>query len=110
MKSYKLKPFSAGAAIDYAKNLNPQQLKVVQEADGAALVLAGAGSGKTRVLIYRLAYLLEKGVDPLEIAAAHMCHAMKIYRTIMSYEDYKEHMKFVLNHEDPKPFEPLTLH
>lgn len=54
--------------------------------------------------------LLEKGVDPLEIAAAHMCHAMKIYRTIMSYEDYKEHMKFVLNHEDPKPFEPLTLH
>lgn len=54
--------------------------------------------------------LLEKGVEPLEIAAAHMAHAMKIYRTVMSEEDYREHMKFVLNYTQPEPFQPLTLH
>lgn len=67
MKSYKLEPFSNDAAIDYRQNLNPQQLKVVEQASGASLVLAGAGSGKTRVLIYRLAYLLEKEVPPENI-------------------------------------------
>lgn len=54
--------------IDYEGALNPQQLKVVKEADGYSLVLAGAGSGKTRVLVYRLAYLLEKGVPERNIA------------------------------------------
>ena len=70
MKSYKLKPFHQETVIDYHKNLNPQQLKVVQEADGPSLVLAGAGSGKTRVLIYRLAFLLEQGVSPKNILLA----------------------------------------
>jgi DNA helicase-2/ATP-dependent DNA helicase PcrA len=50
------------ARIDYRNELNPEQLKVVTEAEGPCLVLAGPGSGKTRTLIYRLAYLLEKGV------------------------------------------------
>jgi DNA helicase-2/ATP-dependent DNA helicase PcrA len=68
MKSYKLKPLSLNKfLIDYENNLNEQQLKVVKEAEGPCLVLAGAGSGKTRVLIYRLAYLLEKGISPKEI-------------------------------------------
>jgi len=53
--------------IDYEKELNSEQLKVVREANGAALVLAGAGSGKTRTLIYRLAYLLEQGIEPKRI-------------------------------------------
>ncbi len=53
--------------IDYAKHLNPQQLKVVSEGDGYVLVLAGAGSGKTRTIVYRVAYLLENGVHPDEI-------------------------------------------
>ena len=50
--------------IDYASELNESQLEVVQHGDGPCLVLAGAGSGKTRTLVYRVAYLLEKGVQP----------------------------------------------
>ncbi len=53
--------------IDYQKELNPEQLAVVKGGDGPCLVLAGAGSGKTRTIIYRLAYLLEKGADPRNI-------------------------------------------
>jgi DNA helicase-2/ATP-dependent DNA helicase PcrA len=67
MKSYELKPFSGQSILNYKDNLNEQQLSAVQEADGPCLVLAGAGSGKTRVLIYRLAYLLEKGIYPQNI-------------------------------------------
>lgn len=54
-------------SIDYQKELNPSQWEVVREAQGPSLVLAGAGSGKTRTLVYRVAYLLEKGVRPEEI-------------------------------------------
>lgn len=67
MKNYKLDPFLTNTTTDYENNLNAQQLKVVKEADGPSLVLAGAGSGKTRVLIYRLAYLLETGASPKDI-------------------------------------------
>ncbi len=63
LRKYKLKLFSSSFIINYEKNLNPEQLKVVYEAEGPSLVLAGAGSGKTRVLIYRLAYLYEKGCN-----------------------------------------------
>lgn len=48
--------------VDYAKELNNEQLDVVQHGDGHVLVLAGAGSGKTRTIVYRVAYLLEKGI------------------------------------------------
>ena len=51
-------------SLDYAQALNPQQLSAVTAEDGPALVIAGAGSGKTRTLIYRVAYLIDKGVDP----------------------------------------------
>jgi DNA helicase-2/ATP-dependent DNA helicase PcrA len=53
--------------IDYAKELNPQQLAAVQAPPGPALVIAGAGSGKTRTLTYRVAYLLENGISPSNI-------------------------------------------
>ena len=53
--------------VDYAKELNKQQLEVVMQGDGPCLVLAGAGSGKTRTITYRVSYLIEHGVDPSNI-------------------------------------------
>lgn len=53
--------------IDYKNELNPAQLEAVESIDGAYLVIAGAGSGKTRILVHRVAYLVEKGVRPDEI-------------------------------------------
>jgi DNA helicase II / ATP-dependent DNA helicase PcrA len=58
---------SIPAGIDYAAELNPQQLAAVTSAPGAALVIAGAGSGKTRTLTYRVAWLLEQGVPARSI-------------------------------------------
>ena len=53
--------------IDYEKELNEQQYKAVKTIDGPILVLAGAGSGKTRTLTYRVSYLIEKGISPQNI-------------------------------------------
>jgi DNA helicase-2/ATP-dependent DNA helicase PcrA len=53
--------------IAYDKVLNPSQLKAVMATDGPVLVIAGAGSGKTRTLVYRVARLVETGVSPESI-------------------------------------------
>lgn len=87
MKKYHLKSTAHfKPSIDYASYLNPEQLEAVTTGDGAALVIAGAGSGKTRVVTYRVAYLIEKGIDPSRImlltftnkAAKEMLHRVEL--------------------------------
>ena len=53
--------------LDYSAELNPDQLEAVTSESRHALVLAGAGSGKTRTLTYRVAWLLERGIPPWRI-------------------------------------------
>jgi DNA helicase II / ATP-dependent DNA helicase PcrA len=53
--------------MDYLAGLNEPQRKAVEHIDGPLMIIAGAGSGKTRVLTYRTAHLIEKGVDPFAI-------------------------------------------
>ena len=55
-------PKNAKSEIDYAKELNEKQLAAVTAPPGPSLVIAGAGSGKTRTLTYRVAYLLDNGI------------------------------------------------
>jgi DNA helicase-2/ATP-dependent DNA helicase PcrA len=68
--------------IDYEKELNSEQLHVVMEECGPILVIAGAGSGKTRTLTYRVARLIETGVTPEKILLATFTN--KAARTMLS--------------------------
>ncbi|MBX9852457.1 MAG: UvrD-helicase domain-containing protein [Cytophagaceae bacterium] len=53
--------------MDYLQYLNEPQKEAVLHTDGPSMIIAGAGSGKTRVLTYRIAHLIQKGVDPFNI-------------------------------------------
>jgi ATP-dependent DNA helicase UvrD/PcrA len=72
-KKYTIKKSVVGEAerrvfkIDYERDLNPDQLEVVRTIDKPVLVIAGAGTGKTKTLIYRVAYLVELGGNPKSI-------------------------------------------
>jgi ATP-dependent DNA helicase UvrD/PcrA len=60
-------PLSRPSLIDYAKELNPTQYEAATTLEGPLLVIAGAGTGKTRTLVHRVAHLVEIGVDPRSI-------------------------------------------
>jgi DNA helicase-2/ATP-dependent DNA helicase PcrA len=55
--------------MGYLEELNESQLAAVKHVEGPSMVIAGAGSGKTRVLTFRIAYMMENGVDPFNIMA-----------------------------------------
>ena len=55
--------------MNYLEDLNPSQKEAVLHPKGPCLVIAGAGSGKTRVLTYRIAHLIKEGIDPFSILA-----------------------------------------
>ena len=73
MKKYVIKRDKSGLPeklTRYREELNEEQFKVVTAKPGATLVIAGAGTGKTRTITYRVAYLLEQGVSPNRILLA----------------------------------------
>lgn len=67
MKKNFLHRWTPASRIDYEKDLNPEQYRAVMHGEGPALVLAGAGTGKTRVVTYRVARLIETGIKPENI-------------------------------------------
>ena len=88
MERYSLRPKKVYKSfkVDYSKELNPEQLEVVLAEGGPMLIIAGAGSGKTRTITYRVARLIESGVDPSRIllatftnkAAKEMLHRVEL--------------------------------
>jgi DNA helicase II / ATP-dependent DNA helicase PcrA len=55
--------------MEYLNGLNGSQREAVEQIDGPIMVIAGAGSGKTRVLTYRIAHMIKQGIDPFNILA-----------------------------------------
>jgi DNA helicase-2/ATP-dependent DNA helicase PcrA len=60
-------PIRESSGLDYRKDLNEAQYEAATAVDGPLLIIAGAGTGKTRTLVYRVAHLIDQGIDPRSI-------------------------------------------
>ncbi|MGH7794563.1 MAG: ATP-dependent helicase [Candidatus Binatia bacterium] len=60
-------PISSNSGLDYRKELNDAQYQAATAMEGPLLIIAGAGTGKTRTLVYRVAHLIDRGADPRSI-------------------------------------------
>ena len=87
---------------NYLKALNPVQLKAVKCTLGPVMVIAGAGSGKTRVLTYRIAHLMESGVDPFNI--------LSLTFTNKAAKEMKERVEKLIHDSDAKNLWMGTFH
>ncbi len=86
----------------YLEQLNPPQREAVLQKDGPMIIIAGAGSGKTRVLTYRIAYLMQQGVDPFNILALTF--------TNKAAREMKERIGTVVGHSESKNLWMGTFH
>src|SRR6187402_1330158 len=77
--------------MDYLASLNEPQLEAVTNTEGPCMLIAGAGSGKTRVLTYRIAQLMGKGVDPFNI--------MSLTFTNKAAKEMRERIEKVMGHD-----------
>ncbi len=87
---------------DYLDGLNPVQREAVLQTEGPLMVIAGAGSGKTRVLTYRIAHLVKNGVDPYQI--------LSLTFTNKAAKEMKERIGNVIGQSDAKALWMGTFH
>ncbi len=88
--------------VNLLENLNKEQSQAVQTTQGALLILAGAGSGKTRVLTTRIAYMIEKGVKP--------CNILAVTFTNKAAKEMKERIGAIIGEDKIKSMWVGTFH
>lgn len=86
----------------YLKGLNEQQLAAVQHIDGPLMIVAGAGSGKTKVLTTRIAHLIQKGVDAF--------HILALTFTNKAAKEMKERVELILKNQEARNLYIGTFH
>jgi DNA helicase II / ATP-dependent DNA helicase PcrA len=89
-------------AVNYLQDLNDAQRAAVTHVEGPMMVIAGAGSGKTRVLTFRIAHLLELGVDPFSI--------LSLTFTNKAAKEMKDRIGKLVNPEEAKNIRMGTFH